>query len=351
MQAKRSTIVYATIGILLIALAAAVRFVVVPMATKLPGNTNLAIHYAGTATMLNSKALQTGDVAHALVKGVPVTIDRRVHVVSTSGNVAIVADDATMQAGTTKLPNSHTYAVDRSTLEATTAPAGTTVEPATGLTVAFPIHPKKDDSYRYYDATTQATGVVHYRGTATRQGRTVGVYSVTVSGPVKSASLLATLPPALPKSLAASLAPLLPAAVAAKLGPALPLLADPVPLAYSASTTIDAYLDPQSGVAIDERIQQQVIAGVTVGSATTSLLPVLAVDSSVTPASQKYLAHKAATADRALTLIGVVVPLALLILGAVFIVIAIIRQRRGGNATPTAGGSDAAPNPTELLHA
>ena len=57
MPVRRSSIVLAVIGIVLIVLGVLVRFVVVPIATKLPGSTNLGVTYSGTATLLNSSAL------------------------------------------------------------------------------------------------------------------------------------------------------------------------------------------------------------------------------------------------------------------------------------------------------
>jgi hypothetical protein len=55
---RRSSIILAGIGVVLIVLGVLVRFVVVPVATKLPGSTNLGITYSGRATLLNSSALQ-----------------------------------------------------------------------------------------------------------------------------------------------------------------------------------------------------------------------------------------------------------------------------------------------------
>ena len=133
------------------------RFVIVPIATRLPAGTNLLVHYAGTATLLNPRALASGDPSKALESGAPIIIDRRTRVLSTLGNVAIVSDVITLHAGATSLPNTHPYAVNRSSLEATTAPSGQKVEPTSGLTVSFPIGPKPNNSYRYYDATTELT--------------------------------------------------------------------------------------------------------------------------------------------------------------------------------------------------
>jgi len=56
LSVRRSSVVLAGIGIVLIVLGVLVRFVVVPVATKLPGNTSLGITYSGQATLLSTAA-------------------------------------------------------------------------------------------------------------------------------------------------------------------------------------------------------------------------------------------------------------------------------------------------------
>jgi len=77
---RRSSIVLAVIGIVLIVLGVLIRLIVVPIATKLPGSTNLGVTYSGTATMLNARALQSGDTKHVIAANVPMTVDRRLKV-------------------------------------------------------------------------------------------------------------------------------------------------------------------------------------------------------------------------------------------------------------------------------
>ncbi|MGB3301908.1 MAG: hypothetical protein WBA38_16685 [Gordonia sp. (in: high G+C Gram-positive bacteria)] len=48
--------------------------------SKLPGDLDTTAHSTGTATLMNSKALEAGDVTNAVAKYVHVTIDRRIHV-------------------------------------------------------------------------------------------------------------------------------------------------------------------------------------------------------------------------------------------------------------------------------
>ena len=347
MAIRRSSIVLGAVGVVLIALALVIRFVVVPIATQLPASTDLPVTYSGTGTLLNSAALQSGDTSHVIATNVPITVDRQVKVTSVHGGTAIVADNLTIHAGTETLPSDHTYALDRTTLEGAAPPAGIAVEPSAGaLSSAFPIGPKADNSYRFYDSTTRNIVPVSYAGHATREGRAVNVYEISFTGPVRDPGLLKMLPPALPKKLLAGLAPLLPAAVRAEVTPAtLAALPDPVPLSYTGTTHIAAYVDQQTGVPIDETISEQVVVNVAAGPRTLSLIPVLALNFHVTSASMQYLAHKAATSGELLTLIEVIVPLVLAVIGVILVVIAILRRRRPVPAAPAGTESAGEPQP------
>ena len=336
MAIRRSSIVLGAVGVVLIALALVIRFVVVPIATQLPGSTDLPVTYSGTGTLLNSAALQSGDTSHVIASNVPITVDRQVKVTNVHGGTAIVADDLTIHAGNETLPSDHTYALDRTTLEGVAPPEGITVEPSVGaLSSAFPIGPAASGVYRFYDSTTRNIVPVGYAGHATREGRAVNVYTISSVGSVKDPGLLKMLPPSLPKKLLASIAALLPASVRAEVTPAtLAALPDPVPLSYTGTTHITAYVDEQTGVPIDEAISEQVVVNVAAGARTLSLIPVLALDFHVTPASMQYLANKASTSGELLTVIEVIVPLVLAVIGIVLIVIAILRRRRRAPAVP-----------------
>lgn len=335
MSVRRSSIVLASIGVVLIVLGVLVRLVVVPVATKLPGSTNLSVTYSGTSTLLNGSALQSGDTKNVIAANVPTSVDRRLKVTGIYGDTAIVSDDLTIHAGSQTLPSDHTYALNRTTLEGVTPPPGITVEPSRGaLSSTFPIGPQANDSYRYYDSTTRGIVPISYTGHATRDGRSVNVYTIASTGPVKDPGLLKLLPPSLPKKLIASLAPLLPATVQAKITPAtLAALPSPVPLSYTGTTHIVAYVDSQTGVPIDETVAEQVVVNVAAGAQTLSLIPVLALDFRVTPASVNYLASKATTAGELLTLMKVIVPIVLVVIGVVLLVIAILRRHKPAAVT------------------
>jgi hypothetical protein len=326
--------------LLLVALVPIERFAVVPVLTKLPGNANISFSYEGTGTLLNAKALDSGDAANVLLKNVPLTMERQVRVVRSSGDVAVVRDDSTLHAGPTVLPSSHVYAVDRSTREPAPPPAGATVEPASGLTVGFPLHPKADSSYRYFDAATGQTVPVTYQGKLDKYfGRTVGVYHVVSTGPVKDANLSRALPASLPKKKLALMAPLLPVDLRMKMISAAATLPDPVPMHYTVTRDLRVWIDTVTGLVVNETVHQKIVAGVSVKGELVNLLRVLVVDLTVTPHSRQELARKSADTARSLTMVEVVAPIVLGVSGLILLTVAFIRRRRPSHhgSTPQGG--------------
>ena len=347
MPVRRSSIVLAGIGVVLIVLGVLVRFVVVPVATKLPGSTNLSVTYSGTATLLNSSALQSGATKNVIAANVPTTVDRRLKVTGIYGDTAIVSDDLTIHAGSQTLPSDHTYALNRTTLEGVAPPADVSAEPSVGaLSSMFPIGPAANSSYRSYDSTTRGIVPISYTGHATRDGRSVNLYTISSAGALKDPGLLKLLPPSLPKNLMDGLAPLLPAAERAKFTPAvLSALPNPIPLSYTGTTSIVAAVDSQTGIPIIEMISEQVVVNVTAGAHTVSLIPVLALDFHLTPASTNYLANKAKTTGELLTLMKVIVPIVLVMIGVLLLLIAILRRHKPA-ATPSSSEARVKSAPT-----
>ncbi|MFE6636949.1 porin PorA family protein [Streptomyces tendae] len=339
MSARRPTILLITVAVALLAAAAAVRLVVAPNVTKLPGDTDQTVQYAGEATLLDSKALQSGDTAHALRSGVPVTVDRRIRVASTHGDTAVLEDTMTVHAREQSLPSSKTYAIDRGSRKGTSPPASTPAEPSRGaLSSAFPPGAAQDDSYTYYDATTRSIVPVHYTGTARREGRTVNVYEIKVSAPVKDPATLEPLPSALPKKLVASLVPGLDSTARARFTPAvLSALPDPVPLSYLGQSTLVAYVDQQTGIAIDQTVSRKVMAVTTAGSEPARpvpLLPVSALTFGITADSMKELGDKAESAGLKLSLLTVAAPIVLAVVAVLLLVIAFLRRHRAPRHPP-----------------
>ncbi|MFI1757923.1 porin PorA family protein [Streptomyces sp. NPDC020571] len=344
MSARRPSIVLIALAVLLVAAAAVVRLVVAPNATKLPGDTDQTVHYAGKATLLDGKALLSGDTAHALRSGIPVTADRRVRVTCTHGDTAVIEDFLTVHAGEQSLPSSKTYAVDRTSREGASPPASTSVEPSQGaLSSAFPPDAGQDDSHTYYDATTRSIVPVQYTGTARREGRAVNVYEIRVSAPVKDPAVLEPLPTTLPKNLVAGLVHTLDPGTQARLTPkALAALPDPVPLTYLGQSTLVAHIDQQTGIALDQTLSRKTVATTSVAGAPTPLMPVSALTLKVTPGSAHDLGDKAASAGRILTLLTDLAPLALLVTAALLPLAAFLLTRRRRQPAPDGPVTDGA---------
>ncbi|MFF0501940.1 porin PorA family protein [Nocardia aobensis] len=330
---KKSSIILMVVGVLLIVLAAGVRFVAVPVASKLPGNTDITTHYSGKASLLNAQALQTGDTAHAFLKDQDITMDRRVYVSATTSDTAVVHDDTTAKVAGQTLPDNHTYAVDRTALTVAQAPANTVVEHQSGYAVGLPIHPKADDSYALYDSATQLSSPMKYIGAESRGGRSVYHYESTAAGDVKDDSLLKTLPSALPSSLAPALAPSLPPETQQALVSAGPL-PPTVPLEYQSSTTYGVWVDEQLGVPVDASVHRTITALANLGPRPLTLLPVLDTNVRSTPDSVQFVADKAASSGRLLTIISVWTPIVLLALGIVLVALAIVRRKPAVRTVP-----------------
>lgn len=201
MLVRRSSKMFVVMGALLIALAALLRFVLVPMVSKLPGDLDVNPVYEGTGTLLNAQALQAGDIANVIASDVPVTIDCHIYVSSTDGDSALAHDDVTLTAPGLSVPSDHTYAIDRKTMDAANSYSGEGVEPHSGMTIALPLHPDPAASYQYYDSATRTTAPMIYVDSGSISGRDILNYTVEAKGALRDPAIARTLPPALPKSL------------------------------------------------------------------------------------------------------------------------------------------------------
>jgi hypothetical protein len=344
---RRSAVVLGVCGLVVAVVGVVFEPVAGPMVSKLPSNTDLTVHYSGTASVIDQTAVASGDLLGAFKTNVPLTLDRRIHVLSTSGNTAIVGDDQTLKiTGMPPMPDNHVYALDRKTLEAGPAPAGKTADPASGIPIGWPMSPSAHHAYKYYDPTTQTSSDFTYTGDTKIKGRgALKFHTQAAPTPVKDKTLLATLPTALPKSVAQALAasplPILPKETQALLTPdVVASLPDAIPLAYTATTTADGSADKKVGFPIEQHLQQKVILNVALpGQPPITLLPVLTTDLTLTPDSQQYLVDKANTASWQLTLVKVVAPIALVALGALLLVLAFVK-RKPKVAVATAGPSE-----------
>lgn len=341
----RKIVVFSAAGaVVLVAAAAVLRFAVLPGLAQVPDNLDTTLRYTGTADLVDTAALQSGDLAAAMKTGVPVTVEERVRAASTHGSAIVLTDEITAAAGGTPLlKSSHTYAVDRKTLEAVPPPSGTKAEAAQGLVLGFPLAPEAKD-YQYWDSATQTAVPADYQRTEQHAGTETYVYTVQASGPLKDPSMQSTVPPALPKATLLALATTLPADVQTGLKAQAAALPEQIPLAYTATNNATFWVDTGTGVVVDVNQKQTVAAALSLGPATVPLANVFSLDVKFAPETVTAVGDEADSARSGLTLIGVVLPLVLLGLALILLLLALWGLRRGRAAQPAAGS----PAPAEV---
>ena len=334
---RRSRLILVGLGVLLVVVAALLRFAVAPSATKLPSDTDTTTTYSGKGTVLNVAALQAGDVSGALARDIAVTLGRHVYVSASNGSTAIVHDDGTLKAGSASLPDNHTYAVDRKKLTEAGTIKGVQVDKHQGLTITMPVGPKAaSDVYTYWDTPTRTAVAVKFVGKETRAGRDTYHYRATASGALADPATQQQLPSTLPRTLAPRLLALLPTQTQQLLAPLVAKLPAQVPLSYTASSTYDVWADAKLGAPVDTKITRAVVANVALGGTAIPLLPVLAFDVTADQASVQAAADDVASASLMLAWIESWGPLILLILGAVLVGLGLVRRRRTPELPPTA---------------
>jgi len=337
---------------LLVATSAVTRFAVLPAVHQVPDDTDFTMHFAGAMTMLDPQALQAGNLAGAIVRDVPVTADRRVKAVHTSGSTIVLSDrTVVLGPGKQTLQDADKrWAVDRETLLDKAAPDGVEAAPHTGLSAGFPLEPKRKD-YPFWDAPTRTTVPATYLRTEKREGRQTYVFGIRTSGPVTDPASLAALPPAMPRAAVQGLSGVAFPDRAGAVGASLGAASDPVPLGYTSTTDMLGWVDSETGVTVDLKSAQSVSANTATPAGPVELFPVLALTMTTTPDSRAELADTAENGARALWLLGDVAPLAAFALALVLIAVAVLlesraRRPRGPRAVPSPRGAGDADTPT-----
>jgi Porin PorA len=103
--------------------------------------------------------------------------------------------------------------------------------------------------------------------------------------------------------------------VRAQLIGSLAALPDPIPLSYAARSTLHVFADRTTGLPLDETVHQQVLVGVELAGQRADLMPVLDVSAAFTPDTVRTTADLARSASTKLTVIGIVTPAVLGVLG------------------------------------
>lgn len=340
----------AILGVLCLAAAALLRWVVVPNQARLASDENVTRQFEGTAKLLlNPQALTTGNLRAAVLTNTPVTATRTVRTLATSGDSAQIEDARALTTGEGQAVGSTQakYAVDRKTLEAVSDhPSDWQVTAAQGLTVSWPIGAEKKD-YTGWVQDTQATTPLTYLREESRHGVTTYVYEANAEpAPIKDPQVLGALPPALPVTTLEALSAALPLTPEIKnqLAQLRPQLTAPVPLTYTYEVRSTYWVEPTTGIVVDTERAEARKAGLSVqGRTIAAVLPVFDVETAYTPATATEAADDAEDSKGALDLAGSTLPLVLLIAGILLLLAAVLvyllsrrSARRGVEAAPPA---------------
>lgn len=326
------------VGVLLVASAGIVRWVVAPALTVLPSDTDTVRMYSGVATTLfNPTAVPGPMMGPAILRDLPVSVVHHVTVVDTNGDSALVTDHKLLTIpGRTIADLKYLYAVDRTSLQS--AGGFAHAAPHQGLTFNWPLNTQRHD-YTGWVSDSGTTTRLHYTGETTRGGVTTYMFTAQVTNaPINDRQILALLPPSLPKATLMSMVPTLGLTTEqlTQMSKVLPQLPDPVPFAYTYSITATYWVAPQSGIVVDATQHETRSAAMVSGPIVVPVGSVMDMTYSDTPATLRAAANDARDAVDAITLITDTVPLVTLITGFVLLAVgAGMQLRRRPPAPPS----------------
>ncbi len=353
---RKAAIACGAVGLVLLVAAALLAFWISPSyIARLPSSSNTVRDFTGKVqTLVNPKALATGNFAGAISVDLPLSIRQQVKVLQTSGNTALVRNSVTADTSGRQLTaTTYQYALDRKTFEATSShPSNWSVSPATGLTVNWPIGTKKQNYTGWVDET-QSTVPLKYVKQTQHGGVNTYEYTATVpTTPMKGSEALKGMPKSLPvhvldsaakaglvsKSLVATFARLFPHATS-------------VPLGYTYASTNTYWVAPATGEVIDVNTSERRLGGLALpGGKIVPVLPVLADTYSYTSSSVKAAANDANNDSSAISAFGTIIPIAAAAVGLVLLIIAALLWFRARNhtrpaASPPPSGPAGPPRP------
>lgn len=331
-------VVVAVLGVLLLAGAAVLRFVVVPNGQVLPADTDETIVYGGTLTTLDQAALASGDAENAVNK-VPIKVRRHVEVLQTEGNKARVRDSALVtdaRSGETLSDTAHIYTVDRKTLFAIPNFTDLPAEKAEGIVMGFPVIGVEKLGYVGWVDDVEQTARVNFLGEAELRGLTVYEYGGQFTAELDEAQLPPGAEPTIPKAQ-------LPDMVAAmglsadeqqQLADAMPMLPDQIPLTYTYSTDDSYSVEPNTGEIVD--LRRTTGTSVSMPSLSDEQFPVYESTVFYTPKNITDQVNGAEDNVDSLQLYGTTIPIVLGALGLVALIASIpmILHRRREEQPP-----------------
>jgi hypothetical protein len=342
---RKAAVTSGVIGLIFLLFAALLAWWITPsFVARLPSNYNKTRTYDGTIHKIFNPA------ALAVRTNLPATLTDQVKVLQTSGNSALIEDIRIVKASGSQVArtDSH-YSVDRKTLEATAPhPSSWVVTPARGLTVSWPLGAKKQ-TYTGWVPLTNTTTPVRYVGESTQGGITTYEYRATVPPtPIRNPQVLGSLPASLPTSLVPKLIAggVITPSQASSLATVFPH-ATTIPLAYTYQASNTYFVAPATGLVVNVANNETEMAAVRLPTgALAPVTPVLSDSYHASPASLSAAVSDANSGSGAITAFGVALPLALLVLGALLVLLAIfLWMRKRSRGRPVAGYEPRHPSP------
>ncbi|MEU7768574.1 porin PorA family protein [Nocardia sp. NPDC049190] len=350
MSVRKSSVLWLVLGIVLIIGAVIVKFVALPSLTKLPADLNQAQKYEGTVQALNPQAFASNDLANLLTPELPITADRSLTVDAVDGDTAIVTSKAVLNLPDASTQDDvHTYAVSRvdyspvaisESQQQSLVPADkqATFEAHSGIAFSWPMDPPKEGT-TLYDSVTRTAQAATYIDEGTLAGREVFNYKVDAAGPITSPTVLAQFkdfPKQLPKTAVAGLlqAGVVPESSRAILTAALPTLPDVVNIGFGSTNVITAAVDNHLGAPLKVDQAQTMAVTVPVDGKDVPTLPLSVVKLHTADSEVSAAADTMSKNSTILSVLGIWLPVALVILGIGLVVLALARWRKPRTITP-----------------
>jgi len=331
---KVSGILALSLGLVLVAAAALVSWLIAPKMTVLPGSTDTLRVYGGNASMLVNPTSLTGTTfGPGVLRNVPITLWHHTKVVRTDGNSALVNDQRSVHVpGFTVADFTYRFGVDRKNMGPSDAFSG--VPAHEGLTFNWPIDTQKHD-YTGWVADTQSTTRMQYVGVGSRGGEPAYVFRTVVPPTeIRDPQLLSILPKTLTKRQILELTPSLelPLKKLLKTQTILDRLPDPVPMTYKYSLEATYWVAPATGIVIDTTHHEVRGAYFVDGNKAIPATTVMDMTYQALPSTLKAAAQDARDGAAKIHLIRTTVPWVALISGIVLTVLGAamlaIRRRR-----------------------
>jgi hypothetical protein len=311
-----------SIGLVLVAAAALVSWVVAPRMAMLPDDTDVVRVYAGTASvMVNPTSLTGTTFGPGVLRDVPITLRHHTQVVKTDGDTALVSDQRAVDIpGFTVADFTYRFAVNRESM----LPATGFGAPAhQGLTFNWPMDTQRHD-YQGWVVDAQAPTTLQYVGEGTRGGVDTYIFKTTVADTViRDPQLLSVLPPTMTKQQILALTPSLQLSERQLLAMSKVLdgLPDPVPMRYTYRLEATYWIAPDTGIVVDTTHHEVRTANFVDGSQLIPASPIMDMTYQATPSTLAAAATDAKDGAAALRLIRTTVPLVALIAGVLLSVI------------------------------